>query len=72
MSTAMNTVNAAAYPIADRNGIPTTLSAIRAMITVRPANTTAEPAVPTARPAASARSAVTVISWRNRETMNSE
>ena len=36
--------------------MPTTDSPARAMMTVRPANTTAEPAVPTARPAASSAS----------------
>ena len=38
--------------------MPTTSSAVSAMMTVRPAKTTAEPAVPTAIPTASARSSV--------------
>ncbi len=52
-STAITTVPAAARPIFDRIGMPTTDRPASAITTVRPANTTAEPAVPTARPAAS-------------------
>ncbi len=51
--TATATVTAAATPISVRIGMPTTLSPVRAMTTVRPAKTTALPAVPTARPMAS-------------------
>ena len=46
-STATATVAAAAIPIAVRKGMLTTASATRAMITVRPAKTTADPARPT-------------------------
>ena len=46
------------------------LSPTRAMITVRPANTTAEPAVPTAR-AADSSTSMPAASWsRCREMMN--
>ncbi len=71
MSTATATVPAAASPIWVRNGMPTTDSPARAIMTVRPANTTADPAVPTARPAASRGSRPRVSSCRYRETMNS-
>ena len=47
--TARKTEPAATLPITDRNGIPTTLSASRAMMTVAPAKTTALPLVPVAR-----------------------
>jgi len=70
IATATATVPAAARPIAVRNGIPTTDSATRAMMTVAPAKTTAEPAVPPARPAASSPSRPASSSWRYRETMN--
>ena len=51
--TAIATVAAPPRPIWVRNPMPVTESPTRAMITVRPAKTTAEPAVPTATPAAS-------------------
>src|ERR1035437_9704489 len=43
-----------------------------ALITVAPANTTADPAVPTARPAASSGSISSGRLWRWREVMNNE
>ena len=64
MSTATATVTAAATPIWPRNGMPTTVSPASAMMTVSPANTTAEPAVPTARPAASSGSRPRLSSCR--------
>ena len=53
MRTAMRTVPAPPSPIWVRNAMPVTERPARAMMTVRPAKTTAEPAVPTATPAAS-------------------
>ncbi len=53
MRTATTTVKAPARPIWVRKPMPMTERPTRAMITVRPAKTTAEPAVPTATPAAS-------------------
>ena len=50
MSTAIATTAAATVPITPRNGMPVTLSASSATITVEPANTTALPDVPFARP----------------------
>src|SRR5947207_2136986 len=50
--TATATTAAAARPIERSSGMPTTDSPASAVITVSPANTTADPAVPTARPAA--------------------
>ncbi len=64
MSTAMATVPAAVRPIFVSIGTLTTARPASAMMTVRPAKTTAEPAVPTARPAASARSRPSEISAR--------
>jgi hypothetical protein len=54
--TAMRTVPAAASPITVRKGMLTTARPVNAMITVSPANATAEPAVAFARAAASGRS----------------
>ena len=54
MRTAMATVTAAAKPIHVRNSICASASAISAVKTVNPANTTEDPAVPVAKPAASA------------------
>ena len=48
MTTAMPTPTEAATPIVVRKGMPATASPLRAIITVRPANTTADPAVATA------------------------
>ena len=48
MTTAMPTPTEAATPIVVRKGMPATARPLRAIITVRPANTTAEPAVATA------------------------
>ena len=47
IETATKTANALAIPMVERNGMPTTKSPSRAMITVMPANTTAPPAVAT-------------------------
>ncbi len=48
ISSATATDDAAARPMTVRNGMPTTVRPHSAIITVRPANTTALPAVPTA------------------------
>lgn len=53
MSTDTATVTAAATPIQVRNSICASASAMSAVNTVSPANTTEDPAVPVARPAAS-------------------
>ncbi len=71
MSTATATVAEAASPIWPRMGMPTTVSPASAMMTVSPANTTAEPAVPTAVAAASSGLAPLSSSERWRDTMNS-
>ena len=49
MSTAIATQAAPTVPMRPRNGMPVTLSASSAMMTVDPANTTALPEVPVAR-----------------------
>ena len=49
-STATPMQTAPTVPISPRNGIPVTLSASSATITVDPANTTAVPEVPVASP----------------------
>ncbi len=64
MRTATATVPEAARPILVSSGTFTTDRPASAMMTVRPAKTTAEPAVPTARPAASSRSRPSAISER--------
>lgn len=70
-STATHTAPAAATPITDRNGMPTTDNPHRAMTTVVPAKTTAVPAVATAR-AADSSTAMPSASWcRCRDRMNS-
>ena len=70
MTTAMPTPTAAATPIVVRNGMPATASPLRAIITVRPANTTAEPAVATAS-ATDSSASIPADSWsRWREVMN--
>ena len=59
-------------PIMVRKGMPATLRPSRAIITVMPANTTAEPAVPRARPTDSG-TEIPARSWsRWRETMKRE
>ncbi len=58
------TPTAAVTPMVVRKGMPATARPDSAIITVRPAKTTAEPAVPTARPAASCRSWPSAISER--------
>lgn len=71
-STSIATATAANRPIVVRNGMPATPSPARAMMTVRPAKTTAEPAVAVARDADSS-TAMPCASWsRCRDTMNSE
>ena len=71
ISTAIATHAAPTVPISPRNGMPVTLSARRAMITVEPANTTALPEVPVAR-AIDSRTAYPSMSWRRwRLMMNS-
>ena len=70
ISTAMATQAAATVPIRPRNGMPVTFSAARAMITVRPANTTALPEVPLARPMDSRTGMPAFSCWRWRLTMN--
>ena len=70
ISTAMATPIAAATPMVVRKGIRATASPHRAMITVRPAKTTADPAVATAR-AADSSGSIPSRSWsRCREVMN--
>ena len=49
MSTAIATQTAPTVPMRPRNGMPVTLSASSATMTVEPANTTALPEVPFAR-----------------------
>ena len=70
MSTATRTPPAAARPMTVRNGMPTTASAARAMITVQPANATAVPAVPAASPADSAGASPAASCARCRVRMN--
>ena len=62
-TTAVAMQTAAVMPIMPRNGIPVTLRASRATITVAPAKTTALPDVPLARPIDSCRS-TPARSWR--------
>ncbi len=69
---AMSTAKAAPTPMTLRNGMLTTSSPSRAMITVIPANTTAVPAVPTAV-AADSSGVSPWASWvRCRDRMNRE
>ncbi len=70
ISTVVATVIAAATPISVMNGIRTTDSPTRAMITVAPAKTTAEPAVPIERATASSTVRPSRSSVRNRARMN--
>ena len=61
-TTSSATATAPKAPITVRKGTLARLSPIRAMTTVRPANTTAEPAVPTER-AADSSTAMPAESW---------
>ena len=71
MRTAIATPTAAAMPMIDRNGMPATERPTSAIITVIPANTTAEPAVATAR-ATDSSGSIPAPSWsRWREVMKS-
>ena len=70
-ATATSTVPAAPIPMTARNGMPTIDRPHSAMITVRPAKTTAEPAVPVAR-AVDSSGSIPAASWvRWRDRMNS-
>ncbi len=71
MRTATATATAAAMPIVDRNGMPATDNPTSAIITVSPANTTADPAVARARAADSSGSRPSRSWSRWREVMNS-
>ena len=69
-TTSKATVIAAKMPITDRKGTPEMLSPTSAMITVRPAKTTADPAVPIER-AADSSTSMPAASWsRCREITN--
>ena len=71
MSTAMATAAAPMLPIRPRNGMPVTLSATRAMMTVAPAKTTALPEVPFASAMDSSTEYPSRSCRRCRLTMNS-
>jgi len=70
--TSIPTPTAVNMPMTDRNGSPTILRPTRAMMTVRPAKTTADPLVATAR-AADSWASMPLSSWsRCLEMMNKE
>ena len=71
ISTAIATDAAPMLPIRPRNGMPVTLSATRAMMTVAPAKTTALPEVPLASAMDSSTEYPSLSCRRCRLTMNS-